>query len=156
MDYSFSKLGLESSDFGDYDADFYVHIRDRVKEFYHQSLTGNCILDDPFTLEEIKLAIGRAKKGKSVGIDGIMNETFMYGGDMVATFLLNLFNRIFDNEEFPLDWARGLVVPIFKGGSEEFKLDPNKYHGITSLSIVGKIYTTKTNESTILWKAKVS
>ena len=63
---SFSKLGLESSDFGDYDADFYVHIRDRVKEFYHQSLTGNCILDDPFTLEEIKLAIGRAKKGKSV------------------------------------------------------------------------------------------
>ena len=38
------------------------------------------------------------------------------------------------------------MVPIFKGGSEEFKLDPNKYRGITLLSIVGKIYTTVLNK----------
>ena len=86
---SFSKLGREASDFNDFDTTFYVHIRDKVSSFLDQSLTnnGNCILDNPFTLEEVTDAISKLKESKAVGIDGIMNETFKYGGEQVATHL---------------------------------------------------------------------
>ena len=143
---SFSKLGRESSDFSDFDASFYIHIKEKVKQFVNLSYHNECILDTPFTLEEVKSAISNLGKGKAVGLDGIMNEVFKYGGEMVAVYLLKFYQKIFDNETFPLEWARGLIVPLFKGGPEEFKMDPNKYRGITLLSIVGKTYTSILNK----------
>ena len=56
-----------------------------------------------------------------------------------------MYQKVFDSEQFPEDWSRGLIFPLFKGGPEEFKLDPNKYRGITLLSIVGKTYTAVLN-----------
>ena len=43
-------------------------------------------------------------------------------------------------------WSQGLIFPLFKGGPDEFKLDPNKYRGITLLSIIGKTYTSILNK----------
>lgn len=128
---SFSKLGRESSDFADFDTSFYVHIKEKVKQFVNLSYQNECILDTPFTLEEVKSAISNLGKGKAVGLDGIMNEVFKYGGEMIAVYLLKFYQKVFDSEIFPLEWARGLIVPLFKGGPEEFKMDPNKYRGIT-------------------------
>ncbi len=113
---SFSKLGRESSDFADFDTSFYVHIKGKVKQFLNQSYQNNSILDTPFTLEEVKTAISNLGKGKAVGLDGIMNEIFKYGGEMVAVYLLKFYQKVFDSEIFPLEWARGLIVPLFKGG----------------------------------------
>ena len=61
----------------------------------------------------------------------MMNEIFKYSGELVATYLQKFFQRIFDGEEFPSMWSQGLIFPLFKGGPDEFKLDPNKYRGIT-------------------------
>ena len=52
-----------------------------------------------------------------------------------------LFDRLWDLEEFPSEWSIGLICPIFKGGTNEDKLDPMKYRGITLLSVVGKLFT---------------
>jgi hypothetical protein len=64
------------------------------------------------------------QKGKAVGVDGLMNKVFKYGGDVMLESLCKLFNFIFRSEQFPLSWARGLIVPLFKGGPEEGKYDP--------------------------------
>ena len=56
-----------------------------------------------------------------------------------------LYNGIFLREEFPEEWSRGLIFPLFKGGPPDFRLDPGKYRGITLLSIVGKTYTSVLN-----------
>ena len=76
----------------------------------------------------------------------MMNEIFKYGGELVATYLQKFFQRIFEGEEFPSTWSQGLIFPLFKGGPDEFKLDPNKYRGITLLSIIGKTYTSILNK----------
>ena len=108
-------------------------------------------MDKPISLDEVKAAIHKLKRGKAVGIDGIMNEVFKFSGDQVATYLWKLFDSIFESENFPLEWSRGLIFPLFKGGPSEFRFDPGKYRGITLLSIVGKTYTAVLNERISSW-----
>ena len=142
---SFSKLGLEKSDFGDYDAAFYVHIKEKVRRYQEESLDCKFELDYPITLEEVKKAVKGLKNGKAVGIDGIFNEVWKFGGDSVVQYLWKLYDQVFESEYFPVEWARGLIFPLFKGGPEDFKFDPAKYRGIALLSIVGKTYTSVLN-----------
>jgi hypothetical protein len=148
---SFSKLGLESTDLKDFDSDFYTKIKTLVEDHKSMNTDFNTTLDQPFTLEEVKIAISNLKRGKAVGIDGIMNEVFKYGGENVAYYVWKLFDFLFTDEQFPMEWSRGIIVPIFKGGPPEFKCDPNKYRGITLLSIVGKTYTGVLNRRLNNW-----
>ena len=46
-------------------------------------------------------------------------------------------NVMWEKEEVPRDWVRGVIVPFYKDGD---KRDPLNYRGISLLSIVGKIY----------------
>ena len=142
---SFSRLGLENTDFNDYDNDFYAQVKESIKDFEVQSFENKFELDNPITLEEVKLAVRKLKKGKAVGVDGLFNEIFKYGGDEVTKCLWKFYQGIFKNEQFPTDWSRGMIFPLFKGGPEEGRVDPNKYRGITLLSIVGKTYTSILN-----------
>jgi hypothetical protein len=142
---SFSKLGLEKTDFSDYDLDFYQQIKKAVSQYEIYSFDTKSDLDRPITLLEVQKVVSKLKKGKAVGIDGISNEILKYGGDKVIQYLWKLYDSIFTLEHFPIEWARGLIFPLFKGGPEDFKLDPNKYRGITLLSIVGKTYTAILN-----------
>ena len=102
-------------------------------------------LDQPLTLKEVQLAVKNLSKGKAAGIDGIMNEVFMFGGDATMDKLHLLFDRVFQGEVFPTQWSQGLIYPLFKGEPAEYKFDPNKYRGITLLSVVGKIFTAVLN-----------
>ena len=47
------------------------------------------------------------------------------------SYLLNLFNIIFDIGYFPEVWSEGYVIPLHKKGSIN---DENNYRGITLLS----------------------
>ena len=76
---------------------------------------------------------------------------YYYGGEHFVNCLQQLFDKIFQSEIFPTDWSRGLIIPLFKGGPEEFRYDPGKYRGITLLSIIGKTYTSILNERLTNW-----
>ena len=41
--------------------------------------------------------------------------------------------------EYPENWGRGIIIPIFKGGNLD---DPSNYRGITLINIISKIYST--------------
>src|SRR5271156_380989 len=92
-----------------------------------------------------QLRVKTLKRGKAVGIDKFMNEIFMYGGEKMVDSLWKLCALVFKYEKYPLDWARGLIFPLFKGGHAEFRQNPLRYRGITLLSVVGKIYTSVLN-----------
>jgi hypothetical protein len=43
--------------------------------------------------------------------------------------LCKLFNNILSTGKFPVVWAKGIIVPIFKSGE---KCNPSNYRGITN------------------------
>jgi len=83
-----------------------------------------------------------------------MNEIFMYGGERIEQATWLLCREVFHREVFPKSWARGLIFPIFKGGTNEERYDPKKYRGITLLSVLGKIYASVLNDRATTWIEK--
>ena len=84
---SFAKLGLENTDFKDYDVDFYYQIKQSVNDFYFTSFKNPFALDYPISLEEVRVVVKELRKGKAVGVDGLFNEIWKYGGDEAVTYL---------------------------------------------------------------------
>ena len=151
---SFRKLGLESTDFKDFDSDFYEKVKSTVENLNQESKNSNfnnLQIDSEITLEEVESAIKKLKKGKAVGVDGIFNEVFKFGGDQTTIYLWKLFQKIFASEAFPEQWSKGLIFPLFKGGGNDARMDTGKYRGITLLSILGKTYTIILNERLSRW-----
>ena len=61
--------------------------------------------------------------------------------------LVILFNIILSSGYFPLSWVDDVVIPIHKKGS---KNTIDKYRGITSLSVSGKLFTRILNNRLFL------
>ena len=61
----------------------------------------------------------------------------------ILPFLVALFNRIFDTEEYPTEWTGAIIIPIHKSGN---KNDPDNYRGgggergVSLLSILGNVF----------------
>ena len=51
-------------------------------------------------------------KQKAEGIDNIVNELIKYGGENLKQKLHKLIARIWEKEEMPKDWERGILIPI--------------------------------------------
>ena len=62
--------------------------------------------------------------------------------------LLVLFQKMWKEERIPKDWARGIIVPIYKDGEKQ---NVDNYRGITLLSVVGKLYTSILNNRITSW-----
>ena len=57
----------------------------------------------------------KMKKGKAPGIDSITIELLRAGGDVTSEVLYELFTKIWEKEEVPEDWSKGLIVLIVLG-----------------------------------------
>lgn len=108
-------------------------------------------LNLPIINIEIFQAIKELKTNKSGGPDLYLNEFFIHGKHVLAPYLLNLFNRIFDIGYFPEVWSEGYVIPLHKKGSIN---DENNYRGITLLSTLGKLFTRILNNRLTKWAEK--
>ena len=53
-------------------------------------------------------------------------------------FLVMLFNKIWREENSPLEWSKMIVTPVHKKGN---KTDPSNYRAISLLSIPGKVFS---------------
>ena len=94
---------------------------------YHLSSSLNCILYKP---------------GKACGVDGIPSECLLYAADNLDSPLMALFNYVFDNGEYPDEWAEGIINPIHKTGPF---IQPDNYRKITVLNALGKLFETVLN-----------
>ena len=103
----------------------------------------------PFLIRKCRfLAIRNLRLGKAPGLDGVVSELIKFGGEKMESSLVLLFRLMFEIEQFPLDWIRGIISPIHKDGDERV---PENYRGITLLSIVGKLYSSILAKRISLW-----
>ena len=93
-------------------------------------------------------AITQLKTNKSAGPDMLINEFFIHGKHILASTLVNLFNKIFEVGHFPEAWSEGYVIPLHKKGSVN---DAENYRGITLLSTIGKLFTRVLNNRLGEW-----
>ena len=64
--------------------------------------------------EEVKNALRRIKKGKTVGPDELPAEVWECMGKMGIKFLTRLFNRLLVGERMPEEWRKSVLIPIYK------------------------------------------
>ena len=94
-------------------------------------------LDEEISIDEIMLALGRLKSGKADGIDGIPPEFFKQANEVLAPYLVQVFNNIFNKASFQKAWSRATIVLIYKIGNIN---DPGNHRGISLLSISFKVF----------------
>lgn len=94
-------------------------------------------MNSPITMDELNLAIRKAKTGKASGPDMIPVEFYKHGGETVHNAILAVFNFVFGKGEYPQIWSEGLINPVYKAGKTT---DPDNYRKITLLSTMGKLF----------------
>ena len=73
---------------------------------------------------------------KAAGPDGISNKLLKGSADVVALFLVDIFNQSLAEGFVPTEWKKALVCPISKGGN---KSDPANYRPISLTCVCCKI-----------------
>ena len=102
-----------------------------------EAATDLDISKDVPTRREIIQAINSLKNGKAPGHDNLNAELFKADPELAAPIMTSLFTKIWEHEEIPIDWSRGLIVKISKKWSLS---DCNNWQGITLLSVPSKIF----------------
>ena len=72
-------------------------------------------------MEEVEKALRKVENGKAAGDDGCINEILKAGEEDMKVSLLTLFRKMWKEEKIPIDWARGVIVPLYKKGRREKK-----------------------------------
>ena len=97
------------------------------------------VLDADISPEEIELAITKLRNGRAPGLDETPGELIRIGRKYLIPFFTKLFNAIYDRQDFPEEWCRSVIVPIYKSGNP---LDPHNYRGISLLSVISKLFSS--------------
>ena len=143
----FEKLGEFDIDEEKFDRQFALEVERRVDDHCHD-LQARSRLDVPISIKEVKKAVGKMKRGKAPGNDGIISEWLIYGGEEMTKALWLLVSTAWHLECSPSEWSKGLIFPIYKDGDTR---DPLNYRGITLLSVVAKCYAAILNERLMRW-----
>ncbi|KAK3565371.1 hypothetical protein QTP86_007107 [Hemibagrus guttatus] len=95
-------------------------------------------VDSFITQAEVTEVVQQLLGGKAPGVDEICPE-YLKSLDVVGlSWLTRLCNIAWQSGTVPLDWATGVVIPLFKKGDQRVC---SNYRGITLLSLPGKVYS---------------
>ncbi|KAK3512120.1 hypothetical protein QTP70_031238 [Hemibagrus guttatus] len=99
---------------------------------------GDSEVDSFITQAEVTEIVQQLLGGKALGVDEICPE-YLKSLDVVGlSWLTRLCNIAWRSGTVPLDWANGVVVPLFKKGDRRVF---SNYREITLLSLPGKVYS---------------
>ena len=82
--------------------------------------------------KEVEVALKEMKLGKAMGPDGIPVEVWKSLGEEGVDMLLDLLQKIFEQEKMPEEWRDSVIVPIFKEKGDI--QDCGNYRGIKMIS----------------------
>jgi len=107
--------------------------RARVSHFF----SANPHLAETPSTEEIKKQLHRMANHKAGGLDGIVKEMMVVGGDVFLAELARIVRSVWSGDQpMPQEWRDGVIVPLPKKGDLR---QCGNYRGITLLAVAGKL-----------------
>ena len=91
----------------------------------------------PPTLHEIQKAVKSLKTNKAAGVDSINAELLKADINTASKIFHHLFTNIWENENIPPDWSKGLIVKIPKKRDLQ---NCDNWRGVTLLSVPSKVF----------------
>merc|ERR1711888_92135 len=76
--------------------------------------TNNDIINEPFTIAEIRRHINSLKINKAPGIDYILNEFIKNCPEKLIYVIVLLFNMVLESGVIPTDWTVGIIKLLYK------------------------------------------
>ena len=134
---------------------------DHFKNIFQQKVTTPPILSEPslesrdvdaqsvidlnaqMCLSELSRAITKCKHDKAPGPDKLLNEFFKHTQSDCSVLILSIFNALFKNHCFPIEWSHASIVPIFKKGDIN---SCDNYRPIWLTSLFSKLFTSIINK----------
>ena len=92
--------------------------------------------DEAPTRSEVVDALKKLKNFKSPGVDGITNEQLKNGKVGLVDRLVYLFKKVWEEEQIPEDWSKGVIVIVGKKGDTSHC---SNNRGITLRSTTSKL-----------------
>ena len=112
-------------------------------EFDNHEIPGLNFINDPITVEEIRLNVAKLSNGKACGLDKILNEHIKSSLHIMMPIYHRYFTMILDSGKIPKSWTEGCIVPIYKNKGAHN--NPENYRPITLVSCLGKLFTSLLN-----------
>ena len=89
-----------------------------------------------FSVQNVQRKLEALLVNKSAGLDNLSPRILKECTPSLASPLSNLFQKSYDRAEIPLEWKKGIITPLHKGGSRS---SPGNYRPIALLSVVSKV-----------------
>jgi hypothetical protein len=108
-----------------------------VPSLSHPFASDDCsTLNYDITLDEIAQMMGKLKRNKSVGLDGIKAEFLLDVGDMLHVPLQIVFNKLLQ-QGYSTGLSTGVIHALHKGGDA---LQFENYKGIIMGLVLAKVF----------------
>ncbi len=113
--------------------------KDVLKEYpdlMGKKVTGNNLLEVPFSMSELENAVRRMKQSAS-GMDGVSYSMMKHFSGNSMKVMLAFYNRIWMEGILPQSWKEALIIPIKKLGKDPSS--PSNYRPIALTSHLCKV-----------------
>ena len=127
----------------------------RTQERKHINFTSNNEepYNTPFSVEELNHALATTNE-TAPGYDQITYSMIKNSHITLQTAILNLYNKIFINETFPITWTVATIIPIPKPGKDPSR--PLNYRPISLTSCLCKLVEKMINLRLMWYLEKMS
>ena len=139
----FAALGtpVESEHFNQ---EHFDRVNEKIDEL-ESSKETDAFSRNKISFEEVRKGITLLNSGKAPGYDGVTKEHLVNAGNFMVQIITLLFNWILSTKHIPINFRRGVQIPLYKGKNTS-TLEVNNYRGITLLSIFNKLFEV------VMWK----
>ena len=87
---------------------------------------------------DLKRHISAEKRKGSRNLQNFPGKMLKYGEPLTSSAFLPLFELIWNTEEIPENWRRGIILPLYKGKGD--RSECGNYRDIILLSVPGKVF----------------
>ena len=81
--------------------------------------SNDMAINQDFNMKELDDSVQLLEEGKSSGEDQIDNTILKHLPQATKQYLLHLFNKLWTEGTFPLEWKTSIIPPILKPGKEQ-------------------------------------